>query len=184
MNRKIFAVLVFCLAPRAAVAADWLIDTAKSSIVFSGTHAGKDFSGSFKSWRGQISFDPARLAEAKAIILIDLASAHTGDKIYDGTLPQADWLAIRTSSQGRFETSSIKASGKNSYVAQGFLTLRRIRLPVTLPFTLSITGKQAVMQGQTSLNRLAYGIGKSSDAAGDWVSLNIPLTIKVVAQAQ
>jgi polyisoprenoid-binding protein YceI len=183
MMRKILLAATLCGASPAQ-AADWVIDAPKSSIVFSGNHAGTNFTGRFQKWSGQIRFDPAKLPEVKAVILIDLASALTGNKMYDGTLPQADWFATKASRTARFETSSIKAAANGSYVAHGSLTLRGVSVPVTLPFTLVITGKQAVMQGQTSVKRLAFGIGKTSDASGEWVSLDIPLKIKVVAVAK
>jgi polyisoprenoid-binding protein YceI len=182
MRYLVLAALFGLAAP--ASAADWIIEAPKSSISFSGTHAGKNFQGRFAKWTGQIRFDPAKLAQAKAVILIDLASANTGDKTYDGTLPQADWLAVNVARLARFETTTIEATGKNTYVAQGNLTIRGTTVPVTLPFTLAITGKQATMQGQTSLKRLAFGIGKASDAKGEWVSLDIPLTIKVSARSK
>jgi polyisoprenoid-binding protein YceI len=182
MIRRLLTAAWLC-AVTPAHAADWVIDTPKSSIAFSGTHAGAAFNGRFQKWSGQIRFDPAKLPEAKAIIVIDLASALTGNKMYDGTLPQADWFNIKAARQARFETSSIKAAA-NGYVAQGILNVRGVSVPVTLPFTLVISGKQAVMQGQTSLKRMAFGIGKSSDASGEWVSLDIPLKIKVVATAK
>jgi polyisoprenoid-binding protein YceI len=171
-----------CVSP--AMAADWVINPAKSSIAFSGTHAGNMFNGVFQKWSGQIRFDPAKLADAKVVILIEMASARTGNKMYDGTLPQDDWFAIKAGRQARFETTSIKATTAGGYVAQGSLNLRGVSVPVTLPFTLVISGKQAVMQGQTSLKRMAFAIGKSSDASGEWVSLDIPLNIKVVAAAK
>jgi polyisoprenoid-binding protein YceI len=167
-----------------AKAADWMINPASSSITFSGTHAGKKFTGVFQKWRGQIRFDAARLADAKAVILIDLASARTGDKLYDGTLPQDDWFAIKAGRVATFETSSIKPTATGGYMAQGKLSLRGVSVPVTLPFTLAISGKQVVMQGETSIKRMTFGIGKSSDASGEWVSLDIPLKIKVVAVAK
>jgi polyisoprenoid-binding protein YceI len=181
--RHLILATALCVA-MPAQAASWVIDIPKSSIVFSGNHAGANFAGRFQKWSGQIRFDPAKLTDAKAIILIDLTSARTGNKIYDGTLPQADWFNIKTDRQARFETSSIKLAVNGSYVAQGSLQLRGVSVPITLPFTLAISGKQAVMQGQASVKRLAFDIGKTSDAAGEWVSLDIPLKIKIVAKAK
>jgi polyisoprenoid-binding protein YceI len=180
MRRKCLVAAGLCWVT-SAQAADWVVDLPKSSIVFSGTHAGNNFTGQFQKWSGQIHFDPAKLPQAKAIILIDLASAQTGSKMYDGTLPQNDWFNLKAKRQARFETTSIKTAANGNYVAQGSLSLRGVSVPVTLPFTLTINGKQAVMQGQTSVKRMAFGIGKSSDATGEWVSLDIPLKIKVVA---
>jgi polyisoprenoid-binding protein YceI len=177
---KPLLVIALLAAALPAQAASWKIDPARSSISFSGSHAGTAFTGSFRKWQGKIEFDPAKLAQSKAVIVIELSSATTGNKSYDGTLPQADWLNSAKVRDARFETTSIVADGKN-YVARGTLTLRGLAVPVVLPFTLAITGKTARMQGKTILKRMAFGIGKSSDATGDWVSLDIPLSISVTA---
>ena len=166
-----------------ALAANWMVEPAKSSISFAATHAGKAVNGSFGKWTSSIQFDPAQLKTAKVVVQVDLASARTGDKLYDGTLPQSDWFDTAKQRMARFETSSITANGKD-YVAHGTLTIRGITVPVTLPFTLAITGNQAVMRGRTTLKRMAFGIGKSSDATGEWVSLDIPLTLSVTARKQ
>jgi polyisoprenoid-binding protein YceI len=179
--KHILLLLAATLCAQPALAADWVINAARSSISFSGTHAGKAFTGSFGKWSGQIRFDPAKPAASKVVVLVDLASAKTGNAMYDGTLPKDDWFDTAKMAQGRFETTSITATGKNAYTAQGFLTLRGVRVPVTMPFTLSISGKQAVMQGRTSVKRMAFGIGKDSDSAGAWVSLDIPITVNVTA---
>jgi polyisoprenoid-binding protein YceI len=178
MRALIIAPVLLLAQP--ALANDWTIVPAQSSIGFSGEHAGTKFVGSFRKWGGAIHFDPAKLAEARALIRIDLTSATTGNKMYDGTLPQSDWFDTAKTREGLFRTTSITASG-TGYVAQGTLSLRGMIVPVTMPFTLSITGKTAVMQGKASVKRMAFGIGKNSDASGEWVSLDIPLTIKVTA---
>ena len=66
-------------------------------------------------------------------------------------------------------------------MAEGTLTLRGAAVPVTLPFTLTLDGARAEMSGRAVLQRLDFGVGRGPDAAGAWVSLDIPVEVKVVA---
>ena len=174
--------LALLLAAAPARAADWTIDPKASEIRFSGKHAGRDFTGVFAQWGGTISFDPAKLDAARVAIDVKLGSAKTGDTTYDKTLPGVDWFNVEAFPTARFTTQSIQAAGPGRNVAQGILSIRGVNAPVTLPFSLEIKGDQAAMTGSTTLKRVAWGIGKGPDASGAWVSLDIPVSIKVSAK--
>ncbi len=167
-----------------AASADWIVVPAKSDIAYSGTHAGRTFNGRFSKWTAAIRFDPARLAEANATVRIDLASSKTGDKTYDETLPGSDWFDVSKAPVAMFQSQRFRANGPGKYIADGVLTLRNMKVPVSLPFSLVIAGNTATMAGQVTLKRMAFGLGKTSDPAGDWVSLDIPVSIKVTATAK
>jgi len=167
-----------------AEAKPWSVDTRRSAISFSGQHVGKTFTGSFGAWQADIDFDPAKPEAAKVEVTIDLASAKTGDAMYDKTLSNADWFDVAKTRQARFVSSRIKKTGGNAYVADGTLNIRGRNVPVRLPFTLEIKGNTATMEGKVTLKRTNWGIGSRSDARGEWVSLDIPVDVKVVATAR
>ncbi len=167
-----------------ALASQWNIVADESRIAFSGQHAGTPFDGVFKRWTAEITFDPENLKAAKATVRVDLTSAETGNAMYDKTLPTGDWLNTGEANTAVFETTDIRrGDGENSYVANGVLKLRGAEVPVQLNFDLVIAGdgNRAEMTGTSTVARMDFGIGKASDASGAWVSLQIPLTIKVVA---
>lgn len=168
----------------AAEAKPWAVDAKQSSISFSGQHVGKTFKGSFGAWQANIDFDPANPEAARVEVTIDLASAKTGDAMYDKTLPSADWFNTAKVRQAKFVASKISKTGDNTYVADGQLAIRGKAVPVKLPFTLNINGDTATMDGKVTLKRTAWGIGSGSDAKGEWVSLNIPVQVRVVATAK
>lgn len=161
--------------------ADWLVVPAKSEIAFSGSHAGRTFKGVFGKWTAAIRFDPARLADANATVRIDLASSKTGDKTYDQSLPGEDWFNVRKTPMAMFQTTRFRENGPGKYIADGILTLRDTKIPVSLPFAVTINGASASMTGQLIVKRMAFGLGKGSDPTGDWVGLDVPVTIKVAA---
>ena len=160
--------------------AKWVVRPAESKISFAGTHAGSKFTGEFRSWTAQIRFDPNDLAGSEAVVLVDLSSAATGDQTYDKTLPTADWFNAGKFAEGRFETTGFTAKGGNQFEAQGMVSLRGIELGVLLAFTFEENGTTAKLAGKAMLQRLDFGIGKGSDAPGDWVSLDIPVNVAVV----
>lgn len=161
----------------------WRVDAAKSELRFSSTHFGRDFSGSFGKWSANIVFSPDALAQSRAMILVDLTSAKTGNPEYDSSLPQEDWFAVQQSAQAKFETTRFVAKGADRYEAIGNLTLRGKKIPVTLPFTLTIQNGVATMAGTTNLDRLAFGIGQSSDPNAEYVARLVRLDIKVSARS-
>jgi polyisoprenoid-binding protein YceI len=169
------------LAGAPATAADWKLDPARSTIAFASEWNGQKVEGRFQRFSGTIRFTPEKLADTDVAIAVDLASATTGDRTVNSSLPGDDWFAVKANPTARFITRSVTATSPGRYLAKGTLTLRGKSVPVDLPFTLSIAGNTATMAGTTRLDRRAFGIGMQSDAEGAWVVFPVPVTIRVVA---
>ena len=170
--------LIFTLPAQAATT--WtVVPGAASRIGFSGEHAGNTFKGIFEKWEAVIAFDPADLAGSKAVATIALASAKTGDPTYDKTMPTVDWFDTARGPTAVFESTAFRAKGGDDYEADGTLTIRGLKVPVTLGFTFKATGDTATLTGKTQLKRLDFGIGKGSDGDGSWVSLIVPVELSV-----
>ena len=171
-------------APAAAkgAAAAWTVDKANSKIRFRSAFSGTAFEGGFAKWDAQIAFDPKNLAGSKAVVSVDLASAGTGDSDRDSTLPTADWFNVPKFPRAVFTTTAFKDLGGGKYEAAGTLSLLGVTKPVTLPFTLAITGDTAKMSGQVVLNRSQFGVGQGQFAAADTVPFEVTVPITVVAK--
>lgn len=171
------------LAPAVAhaQASEWSVDEAASSIRFSGTHAGRAFSGKFENWTARIRFDPDNLAQSRIIVIIDTSTAMTGDKVQESTLANSEWFDVANHRFARFQSSKITSRGGNRYSAQGTLEIKGAKTSVTLPFTLAIDGNQARGTGSLTLDRIALGMGTKSDPRAQWVSRNINLSVSVSA---
>lgn len=179
------AVFAASLASADARATDYAIDKAQSKIEFSGTHADKPFKGSFGEWTATIAFDPADLGASKIAATFNTASAKTGDAMYDGTLPQADWFHTKEFPEATFTSTAISAKEDGSYTATGDLTIRGITKPVSFDFTLSDLAQSPVTAtGHIILNRLDFDLGKKSDGAAEWVSKDITIALHIVATPQ
>ena len=177
------AVFSMAIAPVAAQAqaADWEVNRAASEIGFSGTHAGRAFKGEFEQWTARIRFDPNNLAQSRIIVVVDTASAVTGDRVQETTLENAEWFNSENHRFARFTSNNITARGGNRYSARGTLEIRGERVPVTLPFTATINGNSARASGSISLDRIALGMGTKSDPRAQWVGRNIELSVRVSA---
>lgn len=193
MIRMLGFALVRALAPAAAISlaiapvaaqaqtADWEVNQAASEIGFSGTQAGRAFNGEFEQWTARIRFDPDSLAQSRIIVVVDTASAVTGDRVQETTLENSEWFDSANHRFARFTSNDITARGGNRYTARGTLEIRGSRVPVTLPFTATISGNSASASGSLTLDRIALGMGTKSDPKAEWVSRDIDLTIRVAA---
>ena len=163
-------------------AADYAINYQESSIIFSGTHAGNKFTGTFEDWVGEISFDPDNLAESQVSATFNLKSAKTGNKMYDWTLPNADWFDVKDHPEGTFESTEFVKKDDDTYIAKGTLTLRGQKHPVFFDFTLSDLSTDPVLITATfPIDRLKYGIGAKSDPESEWVSQEIQINLSLLA---
>jgi polyisoprenoid-binding protein YceI len=171
--------IAFGAAPAAAV--PWKLDTAKSQLGFSGTQTGVPFKGRFTRFSAQIDFDPDHPETSHVVVVVDLASAVTGDAQRDGALPGNDWLAVGQFPQAKFASTAIRKMGADTYAATGTLTLRGVTKPVVLPFTLAIAGTTAHAKGHLNLVRTAFGVGQGSWSSGQWVALDVGVDVDVVA---
>ena len=165
----------------AAPVPNWSVDAANSKLGFRGAMNGDAFTGVFRRWSAQIAFDPKNLAASKAVVSVDVASAATGDADRDQALPTADWFSAQTQPKASFVTTAFKDLGGGKYQAMGELTLRGVKRPVVLPFTLAISGDTARMNGAVVLNRTAFGIGQGQWKTGDVVATEVTVTVAVTA---
>lgn len=163
----------------AAMATRWNVDAAQSSIGFESSVSGQTFRGAFTHWTAFIAFDPAKLDASRVRVVIDSGSAMSGDTSRDATLKQANWFDVAHYPQAVFEAASFRAVSANHYEARGTLEIRGRKTPVVLPFTLTISGANADMQGALSLNRRALGLGL--DMADAMVPAPVAVTVRVKA---
>jgi len=179
------ATLVLLALPVAAVAPAanaplWTVDKAASTLSFEGVGDGSAFAGSFSAWDAKIHFDPANLAASGTEVTIDTGSAATGDASKDEPLPTAQWFSTSAFPNATFTTTAITSTGANAYVAEGNLSIRGVSVPVKLPFTLSISGNTADMEGSVTIDRSLWSIG-----AGSWqdhsVDPNVTVKVKISA---
>ncbi len=177
----VLALFGLATAARAAPAPAWSVDKAASAVRFSSSMNAQAFSGAFRRWDAAIAFDPKNLAGSSVTATIDTASAATGDPDRDQALPTAAFLAAVKFPKATFTAHVFKDLGGGRYAAIGQLTLRGVSKPLTLPFTLAITGARARMKASLALNRLAFGVGQDEWKAITALPAAVSVTIAIAA---
>jgi polyisoprenoid-binding protein YceI len=182
-SSAILAVTLALLSPALAIAAPpvWTVDKAASTLGFAGTVTGQGFTGVFHRWDAVIHFDPKDLARSDVAATIDMTSAATGDRDRDALWPDEDWLWTSHFPHASFVAHSFRETGPGRYEAAGVLTLRGVAKPLTLPFTLAITGSSAKMSARVPLNRLAFGVGQGEWKATDTVAAEVTVMVDLTA---
>lgn len=184
MSHKFFGlILAGLLSTTVTYAAEYAVDTTKSKIAFAGEQSGTKFDGVFKIWTAKVDFDPKKLKTSHIDVTITTASAETGNKMYDETLPQDDWFNTKEFPIATFKSTKITADKDGAYTADGDLTIREVTKPVSFKFTLDKSNTPSVSAKSVfTVDRLVYGLGVKSDATGEWVSKDIAMTLDIVAQ--
>jgi polyisoprenoid-binding protein YceI len=183
-RHRLTLIAIFAVWPSLALAAPpaWVVDKAASQLNFASAVSGKPFTGSFKRWDAVIHFDPKDLANSDVAATIDVTSAFTGSGDRDSELPDQDWFWTSHFPRATFVAKGFRQAGPGHYIAPGVLTLRGAAKPVSLPFTLAITGPTAKMNGAIALNRLAFGVGQGEWSAVDTVPANVTVTVNLTAR--
>jgi polyisoprenoid-binding protein YceI len=172
------------LAAQPALAADWTLQPASSTLGFSCTQSSVPFNGTFSTWTAQIAYDPAQPQAAHVHIIIQTASAHTGDPQRDQALPRNDWFSTDTFPQAVFDATGFTPMGGDKFTTTGTLTIRGVTKKLKVTFTLDISGTPATAKGQVNLVRTDYGVGQGNWSSGGFIGLNVGVNFTLVAQSK
>ena len=141
-------------APQAK-AGNWQVT--EGSLGLSVIQMGAPLTGQLATWTADITFDETATdgKHGQVTVTIDLASLSLGSVGDQAKGPE--FLDAAAHPTATF-TADLVAS-ETGYLAQGSLTLHGITRPLTLPFSLTLTGDSATMTGTTTLDRRDFGIG-------------------------
>lgn len=151
---------------------------------FTANYSGETIKGSFTRWDAKIVFDPDDLAGSSIRATIDLASVESGDAQRDDMLRSDSFFAVAAYPSAQFVSSSIRQTGDGRYSATGTLSLHGRTRPVTLRFTLKITGDRAAASGSASVQRLAFGVGEAEWSATDQLQDGVGIDFSFAATRQ
>jgi len=167
MKRLLMSVLLFAFAATPALAAHWNVDYGSSKLGFGVQWSGQPFGATFRKWNASIDFDPNDLAHAHVTATIDLASEASDSPDNDDGVQGAQGFRVSQFPTAKFEATSFTHGSGNQYAAKGVLTIRGVKKPVTLNFTLQIAGDKAHVSGTADVMRLDWGVGAGQEWSGD-----------------
>ena len=161
--------LLLAYAPlsRAAEAPLLTLIPDQSHLTFTGTQNHAPVTGEFTKLTTTIHFAENNLPGSSVKAEIDIASIKTPDADIAKNLQTDDWFGVTKFPQAVFESHDFTKEGDH-YLAKGSLTLHGISKPTEISFTLTHEGNLLKVTGETSLKRLAYGVG-----SGDWKDTSV-----------
>jgi polyisoprenoid-binding protein YceI len=140
LTRPLLLAAAAVLIPQAA-AADWAIDRAHSQILFSVNHLGfADVAGFFRTFDGEVSFDPDDLEATEVSLVIDAASVDTLWEERDEHIRASDFLDVANHPEITFVSTGLEVTGENTAVVTGDLTIRGETHPVSFDAVLNNIG--------------------------------------------
>ncbi len=183
--------LAALVVPALAGAATWAIDPGHSNISFAIRHMMvSNVRGSFATFSGTVTGDPANPAGAVIEATIDAASIDTKDAKRDTHLKSPDFLDVAKFPTITFKSKKIAPAGAGKFAVTGDLTLHGVTKEVVLevegptpaikdPFGNTRAGASATAK----ISRKDFGItwSKSMDGGGLVVGDEITVTIDVEA---
>lgn len=177
MKKQILA-LALCL-PLWAQAQ--VLDAAASRLDFTLTQMGVPMKGSFRAFKAEVNFNPAKLAASRADIRIATTSIAlpATDAVNEAKKP--DWFDVARYPEARFVASQFKQLAPERFEVRGKLTLKGVTREIVAPFSAKAQGKKLLIDGVLPVSRLAFNIGDGSwrdtETVSDIVKLNFRLTL-------
>jgi cytochrome b561/polyisoprenoid-binding protein YceI len=169
---------------KAAEPVKWNVRKPASTLAFKTKWSSGAIDGSFGKWDADILFSPDALAGSAVSVTVDMSSAITGVPDTQDALPGSDWFAVATHPTARFTAKNFRHLSGNRYEARGTLNLRGTSRPLTLPFTLKISGKQARMSGTAQIDRTTFGVGQGQFATTEDVAGMVSVIVNLTADTK
>ena len=190
MNARVAVLAAALAAASPAFAADtYQFDKSHTTVGFQVRHIVTNVGGKFQDFSGTIKVDRVKPESSSVEFTIQAASINTNEPKRDEHLKSPDFFDVANQPTITFKSTSVKATGKDTYEVTGNLTMRGVTKPVTLPVTFLGEGKdpwgneKIGFELATTLNRKDYGISwnKTLDQGGVLVGDEVKVQISVEA---
>ncbi|WP_207492632.1 YceI family protein [Aridibaculum aurantiacum] len=133
-------------------------------------------SGIFKISKANIAFDAQDLEASRFDVAIDVNSIKTSFELQDKHAKGEDWFEADKFPYMRFVSKRVVKNGA-SFQAIGDLNVHGITKEVTLPFKYSPTATGGVFEGEFTINRIDFKIGKPGGMVGEDVKVNVSVPV-------
>jgi polyisoprenoid-binding protein YceI len=183
--RKLSLAALLALSSVAFAADTYTIDNVHSSANFAVRHMGiSTVHGRFTTMSGTIRFDPAAPQNSSVTAVIQASSVDTDNSMRDDDLRSDNFLNAARFPEIRFQSTSIRKTGGDQYLAAGKLTIRDVTRDVEIPFTLAQghgpKGEPRIgVEGSLTVNRYDYHV--NFDKTGALVGKDVKIDLSVEA---
>ena len=158
------------------------LDTASSRLQFVFKQMNVPVEGQFKRFAGQVAFDPAKPAAARAELSIEVAGIDAGSPEANDEVGSKLWFDSKSHPTVRFVATSIKPAGKDRFDVAGRMIIKGRTQDVSAPATFRTAGNRAVFDGSFVLKRADFGIGEGIWADFGTVANDVQIKFHLVVK--
>ena len=174
--RSIIILLFASLLGGAASAQKFVPTDAGSKVHFEIKNFGISTGGDLAGLAGEIAFVPANIRTSHFNVTVNVGTIDTDNDMRDKELKgdtyfDAEKYPVITITSTRIDRTN--KSGAGWYYFTGTVTMHGITKPIAFPFTATKKGNDYLFVGGFSLNRLDYGVGKSSSVLSNTVKVSM-----------
>jgi polyisoprenoid-binding protein YceI len=138
------------------------VNAGKSQITATFTQMNVPVDGSFKTFKGSVSYDPANPAASSAELSINTASFDLGDEEYNAEVRKKEWFDSTAFPTATFKSTAVRALGPDRFEATGTLSLKGRVQTVKAPVTVKSTGGVRSYTGELPISRATFAMGDPS----------------------
>lgn len=159
-----------------ATARTFQLDTANSSISWTGQKVSGKHNGKIKFKDGQLTAKGGILTDGKMVIDMtsisneDLTDSESNQKII-GHLKSDDFFAVNKYPTATFDVKRIDPGTDDMQIVVGDLTIKDKTEEISIPAKINVKDKTVTASGKTSIDRtkwdIRYGSGKFFEGLGD-----------------
>ena len=180
---RIAGLLLGLLAASGAAAEQWRMKH-EGTLLFEPTWEDEVVPGRFENFDVKLDACDGEIAGGTLEVTVNLESADMDDPDINEAIADTEWFAVATHPVAVFASDSIEATGEGGYVASGQLELKGVRLPVSVPFRWSESGKRAAMTGELVIDRTRFNVGSGEWATGETIGTAVRVHFDLVLERQ
>lgn len=175
MNRIKTLFITVSLTLITVAATSWLPTT--GSVKFYIKNAGITVDGSLSGISAAVKFDATDLANSSIYASVKVNTINTGIDKRDEHLKSKEYFDAANHPKIVMRSKSFTKTAKG-FTGVFDMTIRGKTKQLNVPFTFENNGKTGTFKGSLKLDRLDFGVGKSSFVLSDDVKVNIKLNVK------
>lgn len=134
----------------------------EDAVAFLVRAGGTPAEGFVENYKTDLQFNPAAPEEASLRLLFDMRSTSTGSSLADRAATSEQFLDADRYPTAELSAKGAKPNGEGKYIMDGQLTLKGVTKPIHLPLSIKIKEDAASLRGETTVNRLDFGLGPES----------------------
>ena len=156
------------------------VDSASSTVGFTGSKVTGKHDGKFEKFTGSISLAGGKAEGGRMTFDAETASVKTDDAKLDGHLKTPDFFDSEKFPKATFTSSEIKLGGASgaTHTVTGELNLHGVKKTISFPATILVGTEAVTGTSEFVINRKDFGImtpGKTDDLIRDEVVLKLSL---------